>query len=456
MVSSERRNVAAWVEHVDPAQKDVEVERMSPEIENMNVTELKHYVLKVMAREKEREASSLPSSAAAGSSDIDSYGVSHNAMSRNLRANREKELAGEVAFLYNLPAKLHVESVHTTTPPRQASLPAASIAVSVNAQDGSVRIPPVESVLNDPASTNTDAMDLDDVKNARSIGKSSENMPDTINSSSTQITNPWTLSPEPTAANLKFTNTWSGYKLYGTVHAAPSFTNPWVKGAELPGADSRPPTTGTPYSAATTPCISMMHTSSVVPGSSLYTENEQSKKLTEALDGSRGMVQMGHSNQSDTYNPYLPRATQDSYSFPATPTASSYSLSTDYEGSVSGSVICDNTDRSSITSEGGYSYSQSTSSIIGTAPIPPAPQSMMTQFTSKVTSSTQKKHKCRVCDKRFTRPSSLQTHMYSHTGEKPFACEVEGCGRHFSVVSNLRRHRRTHKSEVSKESSPNL
>ena len=43
---------------------------------------------------------------------------------------------------------------------------------------------------------------------------------------------------------------------------------------------------------------------------------------------------------------------------------------------------------------------------------------MMGQFSSKVSSSTQKKHKCKVCDKRFTRPSSLQTHMYSHTGEK--------------------------------------
>jgi uncharacterized Zn-finger protein len=52
------------------------------------------------------------------------------------------------------------------------------------------------------------------------------------------------------------------------------------------------------------------------------------------------------------------------------------------------------------------------------ASAPPAPQSMMGSFSSKVSSSTQKKHKCKVCDKRFTRPSSLQTHMYSHTGEK--------------------------------------
>lgn len=31
---------------------------------------------------------------------------------------------------------------------------------------------------------------------------------------------------------------------------------------------------------------------------------------------------------------------------------------------------------------------------------------------------SRKKHKCNFCGKRFTRPSSLQAHMYSHTGEK--------------------------------------
>ncbi|KAI5846880.1 hypothetical protein BZA05DRAFT_129357 [Tricharina praecox] len=75
------------------------------------------------------------------------------------------------------------------------------------------------------------------------------------------------------------------------------------------------------------------------------------------------------------------------------------------------------------------------------------PNQMMTTFSSKITSSTQKKHKCKVCDKRFTRPSSLQTHTYSHTGEKPFACEQDGCGRRFSVVSNLRRHKKVHQGK---------
>jgi hypothetical protein len=109
---------------------------------------------------------------------------------------------------------------------------------------------------------------------------------------------------------------------------------------------------------------------------------------------------------------------------------------------------------------------------------PPAPATMMTTFSSKTVSSTPKRYKCNTCQKRFTRPSSLQTHMYSHTGEKracipflflffdtitwliyggtretiahsvflrtAFKCPVEGCGRHFSVVSNLRRHQKIH------------
>ncbi|ORZ16495.1 hypothetical protein BCR42DRAFT_375119 [Absidia repens] len=51
---------------------------------------------------------------------------------------------------------------------------------------------------------------------------------------------------------------------------------------------------------------------------------------------------------------------------------------------------------------------------------------------------------CSVCQKRFSRPSALQTHAYIHSGEKPFKCYVHGCGRKFSVVSNLRRHYKVH------------
>jgi len=56
--------------------------------------------------------------------------------------------------------------------------------------------------------------------------------------------------------------------------------------------------------------------------------------------------------------------------------------------------------------------------------IPPVPASMMGQFNYKLkgAASTQKKNMCTICDKRFTRLSSLQTHIYSHTGAKRRYC----------------------------------
>ncbi|KAL2916391.1 hypothetical protein HK105_204147 [Polyrhizophydium stewartii] len=53
-----------------------------------------------------------------------------------------------------------------------------------------------------------------------------------------------------------------------------------------------------------------------------------------------------------------------------------------------------------------------------------------------------RRYQCQFCNKRFTRPSSLSTHIFTHTGERPFQCQNPMCGRSFSVLSNLRRHTR--------------
>jgi uncharacterized Zn-finger protein len=181
------------------------------------------------------------------------------------------------------------------------------------------------------------------------------------------------------------------------------------------------------------------------------------------LDASRGMLALSHSNLQDLtprniYDVRAQRGSTDSYGFPSASSTSSISASGrqeyPYYSGSSGASVDSATDYSSAASDAGYDSIAASrtlprpSQLVGANLGPPAPSSMMGQFSSKMSSNTQKKHKCKVCDKRFTRPSSLQTHMYSHTGEKPFACNVEGCGRHFSVVSNLRRHRKVHKGEA--------
>lgn len=57
------------------------------------------------------------------------------------------------------------------------------------------------------------------------------------------------------------------------------------------------------------------------------------------------------------------------------------------------------------------------------------------------------------CTKAYSRLENLKTHLRSHTGEKPYVCEHEGCNKAFSNASDRAKHQnRTHSNEVSKHS----
>ncbi|XP_020623883.1 protein glass-like [Orbicella faveolata] len=56
-----------------------------------------------------------------------------------------------------------------------------------------------------------------------------------------------------------------------------------------------------------------------------------------------------------------------------------------------------------------------------------------------------KANKCRLCDKVYARPSTLRTHMRTHSGEKPYQCHI--CMKSFSQDANLTAHLRIHSGE---------
>ncbi|KAJ2786833.1 hypothetical protein GGI15_001195 [Coemansia interrupta] len=67
---------------------------------------------------------------------------------------------------------------------------------------------------------------------------------------------------------------------------------------------------------------------------------------------------------------------------------------------------------------------------------------------SKSSADNSPKYLCEICNKKFPRPSALATHVFSHTGEKPYKCEDPECEQVFSVRSNMQRHMKAkHKRE---------
>ena len=62
--------------------------------------------------------------------------------------------------------------------------------------------------------------------------------------------------------------------------------------------------------------------------------------------------------------------------------------------------------------------------------------------TNEGTEDSEKRHKCDICDRRFSQKHLLVYHERTHTGENPYPCTI--CGKMFRSIANLNSHSRTH------------
>lgn len=66
-------------------------------------------------------------------------------------------------------------------------------------------------------------------------------------------------------------------------------------------------------------------------------------------------------------------------------------------------------------------------------------------INSTIHSQPVRLNQCRICGRHYARPSTLKTHLRTHTNERPYKCAV--CFKTFSQAANLTAHQRVHTGE---------
>lgn len=212
----------------------------------------------------------------------------------------------------------------------------------------------------------------------------------------------------------------------------PSLPQLCLKGSDNNPRPSRPKSSPPPTSVA--PLLACF--SSLLPPQTTSKSSKHAHPLLNVLRPHKAQYDSGVVTPANFTN-HSSAATSSSM---PTPAASNYPLTL--------SLGLSSQKSSNTTAASGNSSLTFPNQSLSTAAVPTAPSQgpkLSAQGGTPVLSSGRMHHACRFCRKLFSSDSSLQIHLRSHTGERPYQCPV--CFSRFTTRGNLKVHFLRHREQ---------